>query len=310
MREDIKLEKKASRRFMLRLLPFLLERPNIAIQRWLLGRKEFHKLTRADCVVVSHGKSGRTWLRMMLSRFYQQQHGFPQLQLLKFDNLHRENPQIPKILFTHDHYLKYYTKSGATKADFYDKRVLLLIRDPTDVAVSQFFQWKYRMSPKKIALNEFPARGENVTIFAFVVAVLPMIIEFINNWATELPRVKQLFVVRYEDMRSQPERALMRMLEFIGTPGSDDQIRDAIDFSSYENMRKLEEERVFKSKKLVPGDKGNPDSYKVRRGKVGGYRDYFNDRELATVEELVRSRLSPHYMAMEEKARLSIISPA
>jgi alcohol sulfotransferase len=74
-------------------------------------------------------------------------------------------------------------------------------------------------------------------------------------------------------------------------------------------MKKLEEENLFGNKRLVPGDKGTPNSYKVRRGKVGGYRDYFNERELTTIDELVRSGLSPYYMAMEERARLLRMSP-
>ena len=301
--------KKASRELILRLLVFLPKQQHIAVDRWLRGRKEYHKLTRSDCVVVSHGKSGRTWLRVMLSRFYQVKHGLAQPQLLDFDNLHRQSSQIPKIFFTHDNCLTDYTKSGDTKADFYDKRVLLMIRNPADVAVSQFFQWKHRMSPRKIELNKLPARGEDVPIFEFVVAVLPTVIEFMNIWARAIPQMTNILVVRYEDMRLQPELAMMRILEFIGTPGSDDQIRDAVAFSSYENMRKLEEENLFGKKWLVPGDKGNPNSYKVRRAKVGGYRDYFNERELLAIDELVRSGLSPYYMAMEERARLLRMSP-
>src|SRR5215213_1753757 len=72
MRKDVKPIKKASRRFVLRLLSAPPERQSIAIEKWFLGRQEFHQLTRADCVVVSQGKSGRTWLRVMLSRFYQE----------------------------------------------------------------------------------------------------------------------------------------------------------------------------------------------------------------------------------------------
>ena len=302
--------KKASRKLILHLLFFLPKQHNIIVDRWLRGRKEFHKLTRADCVVVSHGKSGRTWLRVMLSRFYQLKHELPQPQLLEFDNLHRKSPQIPKIFFTHDNLLKDYTRSGDTKADFYDRRVLLLIRNPADVAVSQFFQWKYRMSLRKIELNNLPARGEKVTIFEFVVAVLPKIIEFMNTWANEIPRMKNILVVRYEDMRLHPEEAMTRILEFIGTPGSEDQIRDAVAFASYENMRKLEGEGVFAGKRLAPSDSGNPNSYKVRRAKVGGYRDYFNDRELTVIDEIIRSGLSPHYIATEERARLLLMSPA
>jgi hypothetical protein len=35
---------------------------------------------------------------------------------------------------------------------------------------------------------------------------------------------------------------------------------------------------------MMPRDKDNPDSYKVRRAKVGGYRDYFTDEEVAAID--------------------------
>ena len=41
------------------------------IERWLRGSEEFAKLQRCDWVLMSWGKSGRTWLRVMLSRAYQ-----------------------------------------------------------------------------------------------------------------------------------------------------------------------------------------------------------------------------------------------
>jgi len=46
---------------------------------------------------------------------------------------------------------------------------------------------------------------------------------------------------------------------------------------------------------MMPGDRGNPDSYKVRRGKVGGYRDYFDDAEIARIDALVTETLDPVY---------------
>jgi hypothetical protein len=42
-------------------------------------------------------------------------------------------------------------------------------------------------------------------------------------------------------------------------------------------------------------DRSNPDSYKVRRAKVGGYRDYFEDDQLADMDALVNSSLSPMF---------------
>ena len=42
---------------------------------------------------------------------------------------------------------------------------------------------------------------------------------------------------------------------------------------------------------MMPRVKDNPDSYKVRRAKVGGYRDYFNDEEVAAIDRQLAERL-------------------
>jgi hypothetical protein len=87
------------------------------------------------------------------------------------------------------------------------------------------------------------------------------------------------------------------VLAFIGTPGRSDEIREAVNFASLENIRKLEERQLFwlRDIRLAPKDRSNLDTYKVRRGKVAGYRDYFNDDQLAQIERLVREQLSPFY---------------
>ena len=46
---------------------------------------------------------------------------------------------------------------------------------------------------------------------------------------------------------------------------------------------------------MAPGNRANPDSYKVRRAKVGGYRDYFTAEQVAELEALMRARLSPRF---------------
>ena len=50
----------------------------------------------------------------------------------------------------------------------------------------------------------------------------------------------------------------------------------ALEFSRFENMQKLEAAGAFDSKILHPGDVRDPESFKVRRGKVGGYREYLS----------------------------------
>ena len=294
------LWKKTSRKLLRGALLFASEDRKTRAERWLRGREQMRRLRAADIVIVSFGKSGRTWLRVMLSRLYQVKHGLSQRHLLGFDNLNSMNRAIPKIFLTHDNYIKDYTGNFDNKSDFYGHKVVLLARDPRDVAVSQYFQWNYRMKPNKKVLNKYPGVGEDVSTFDFVMnrdAGLPKIIDFMNLWASERERLKGFFLLRYEDLRSKPEETLKALLEFIGTPGTEEEIREAVEFSSYENMKKMEQKKTFwlRGGRMVPQDRANPNTYKVRRAKVGGYRDYFDDAQVEQIEALVNSTLSPYF---------------
>ncbi|MFK7895560.1 MAG: sulfotransferase domain-containing protein [Myxococcota bacterium] len=293
--------KKASREIILALLFFLPEARRIRIERWLRGREETRRLDRADVAVVSFGKSGRTWLRVMISRYYQLVFGIPERILLGFDNYHRRDAKIPKIFFTHDNYIKDYTGDFDSKKPFYGKKVVLLVRNPKDIVVSQYFQWQHRMRPAKKKLNQYPPHGADVSAYDFVMdpnCGLPDIIAYLNLWARETESVEALLIVRYEDMRSDPNATLARVMEFINdeTP-KDDAVAGAVEYSSVENMRKLEEKNVFwlAGGRMKPGKKGDPNSYKVRRAKVGGYKDYFDTAQAAEIDELVRKELSPAF---------------
>jgi Sulfotransferase domain len=42
-----------------------------------------------------------------------------------------------------------------------------------------------------------------------------------NAWGRELGKIKDLMVIRYEDLRAQPQEMLRRVLGFIGTPAAE-----------------------------------------------------------------------------------------
>ncbi|MFZ0467455.1 MAG: hypothetical protein WAL92_00890, partial [Thiogranum sp.] len=157
-----------SRHILLAGLFFLPRSRRVAIDRRLRGKEEFRKLQLADWALISWGKSGRTWFRVMLSRFYQLKYGLPANRLLEFDNLHRMNPSVPKVFFSHNNYIRDYLNKWDNLDQFRGKKVVLLVRDPRDVAVSQFFQWKYRMRPHKKRLNDYPVHGADIGIWDFV----------------------------------------------------------------------------------------------------------------------------------------------
>jgi hypothetical protein len=153
------------------------------------------------------------------------------------------------------------------------------------------------MRPNKMAMNRYPAAGSDVSIYDFVMdpnCGVPRIIGFLNLWARELPNIKNLLMVRYEDMRTEPEKQLERIVEFLGMQPDEKFLKDTVEFSSVDNLRKLEKENYFwrSGSRVKARDPSNPNSYKVRRAKVGGYRDYFDDDQVARIDALVSSELS------------------
>ncbi len=269
------------------------------VRRWR-GRQEYRLLAAADAAFVSYGKSGRTWLRLMLSRFFQQRFGLREGEFLEFDNLHRQNPSIPKVYFTHGNYLRDYTGHRDVFEDFREQRVVLLVRDPRDVAISQYFQWGRRMRPHKKWLNRYPEHGAELSLFEFVhehEAGLARVIEFQNRWAEAVAELDRILVLRYEEMRDQPEIALRQTLEFLGFSPSPQELKDAVEYAVFDNMRRLEEDGSVRAsgQRLVPGRRGDPDSYKVRRGKVGGYRDYLDASQRAVIDARLAGELDPAF---------------
>jgi hypothetical protein len=286
------------RHVVMHVLFFLPKERQVQIERWLRGHEDFRKLALAQCVIVSFGKSGRTWLRVMLSRVFQVRHGLSQRHLIAFDNLHKRFPQIPLIFFTHDNYLKDFAEEGDSKALYRGKKVVLMIRDPADVAVSQYFQWKFRMTSRKKSINNYPPPGADVSLYDFVMMPscgLPKIIDWMNGWGRTIGGMQHLMIVRYEELRAQPDEMLRRILEFIGTPGSPEEIREAVQFASVENMRALEQKRVFwlSGRRMLAKDRSNLNTYKVRRAKVGGYREDFTPEQLAVIDAMINERLLP-----------------
>lgn len=293
--------KKLSRRILHWRMRGQPEADILAAERKLRGVEQFDKLQRADIVVVSFGKSGRTWLRVMISHLFRVMYKLPENAILGFDNFHNLNRAVPRTFFTHDNYIKDFTGDALTKAPFYNKRVALLARDPRDVAVSQYFQWKFRIKPTKVTINNYPPRGSDISLFDFVMGdnggSMQAVTDYLNLWAAEAGKVEHFHLLRYEDLRARPHEELRALLDFMQVDAADAQVDAAVEYSSYENMKKMEGKQQFRlaGGRMMPRDKDNPDSYKVRRAKVGGYRDYFTDEEVAAIDGKLAATLDPMF---------------
>src|SRR6476661_4575036 len=79
---------------------------SLKLERDMRGKEEARLLRDSQFAVVSFGKSGRTWLCVLLSRYYQLRYNLPANLLLQNDNMHALNRAVPRIFFTHDNYLE------------------------------------------------------------------------------------------------------------------------------------------------------------------------------------------------------------
>jgi hypothetical protein len=90
------------------------------------------------------------------------------------------------------------------------------------------------------------------------------------------------------EIRSAGE--LSRIVDFIGIRDvSGAMIQEAVDFSRFENMKKMEARGEFQKKSLRPGDPEDADSFKVREGKVGGYMRHFSEQDLEYIRQAMES---------------------
>src|SRR5260370_35292900 len=97
--------------------------------------------------------------------------------------------------------------------------------------------------------------------------------EVLNGWIREFGGRSDFTIVRYEDLRAEPARLFHELLRAIGEKQIDENVfGPAIDFSDFRNMQKLEAAGEFGSKILQPRDREDPESFKVRQGKIGGVR--------------------------------------
>ena len=245
------------------------------------------ELSGGDAIILSIPKSGRTWLRAFLCAYFCRRFG---LEFTLRPGRYAV-PGFPRIVFSHDLF------EHRTKGDWWDRirgkylvprrelnraKIILLARDPRDCFVSLYLQLTRRDPNAPVKLKQKTVsemlRDEKFGMRAIVNAM--------NNWLNEFSQRDNFTLVRYESLRASPAEHFRDLLTVLGESSPDANIfQEALEFSRFENMQKLEAARAFDSNILRPGDVRDPESFKVRRGKVGGYREYLSadDQQFAAV---------------------------
>jgi len=196
-------------------------------------------------------------------------------------------PEIPRLIFSHDLF------EHRTKGNLWDRlrgkylvprkeltraKIVLLARDPRDCFVSLYLQITRRDPNAPVELRQKTV-SEMLRDRRFGIGA---IVSTMNDWIGEFSERRNFTLIRYEALRAAPAEHFRDLLAILGESTPDMTIfEEALDFSRFENMQKLEAAGAFDSKILHPGDVRDPESFKVRRGKVGGYREYLSEEEQA-----------------------------
>ena len=221
--------------------------------------------------IISYPKSGRTWLRLLVGKVL--------CDRFSVDPIHTLNTlrvtTLARVLptkFTHDgsgmREWSHFGRPAPSKTQYQGKKVVLLVRDPRDVMVSCYFQATKRINVYQGTISDFVREAH----FG-----IERCVTFYSVWGQNRRVPAEFLLVRYEDMHADPQQVLKSVLDFMGVCDVSGQMLDsAVEFGRFDNMKKLEATGHFKRQVLRPGDATDQESFKVRRGKVGGYSDYLN----------------------------------
>jgi hypothetical protein len=236
----------------------------------------------AGQVIVSYPKTGRTWLRALLGKALVDHYRLPP-DLLLDTRVVTALAGLPMTSFLHDDggMMRALTWDRITrdKSAYAGKRVLLLARDVRDTLVSAYFQ-----ATRRIGVFDGP-------ISAFVRDDrfgARKVAAFYRAWYDARHVPAALLFMRYEAIHDDPAAALRRTLAFLGARDVPAPvIAAAVEFSRFENLRRAEADGRYPGPILRAEGSQDPDGFKVRRGKVGGFREYLSDDDVAFIDARV-----------------------
>jgi hypothetical protein len=211
----------------------------------------FHESRRVvlrvgSVVLVSHPKSGRTWLRYMLDQL----------------GIHVEYSHRPA--------------ERPLPGGWRGKRLILLHRDPRDAAISYWFQLTKRDRVFSGTLSDFlrdPELG------------LESLIRFNLTWKQEIDRSEVGLILSYEGLHADTAAELGRAVAFITERYPQPaRLFEAVAAAGFDAMRALEQSgrggRLY-GVALEPVDPADPETYKTRDGRIGGWRSRFSSADAA-----------------------------
>lgn len=232
--------------------------------------------------IISYPKTGRTWLRALIGKSLCEKNGLSEERMMKMNYITAASG-LPRISFLHDEAAmldkKSYQELSSDKSKYKNKKVLLLSRDVKDTLVSAYFQATKRINVFNGNISEF--------IRSHQYGVLKILM-FYKYWYEKQHVPKDFLFIKYENLHKEPDVVLEQTLKFIGVQDIDKQFIDsAIEYCSFNNLKKAEGENRFHTAILSPANLNDPESFKVRKGLIGNYDEYLSEKDIRYIDRLI-----------------------
>jgi len=213
-----------------------------------------------DVFISSYPKSGSTWVRFLVANLIHPQKPVTFLNIeqivpepdLQSRNFFRKCPR-PRVMKSHHPFDPRY------------KRMVYIVRDPRDVALSQYhFQMKRGVLKAGTPLEEFAqrfVRGETSDHGSWG--------QNVGSWLITRYHTPGFLLLRYEDLKERPEEELAKVAELFGITADRELLAKAVELSSADRMRKLEK---LQADKWALTKRTRKDLSFVRSAVAGGWR--------------------------------------
>ena len=242
--------------------------------------------------LLSFPKSGRTWLMAQISHYTKQYFGLDEVNSQRPDSWHMLDPRIPRFRIVHDDdpHLKEPEQLLVDKSEFNQDAVLLLVRDPRDVIVSLYFEMTRRTrfhAEWGFDISKFPKKS--LPIGDFIRnrrGGLQALLRYYEIWDLASRQIENFASVRYEDFQAAPEETLSLVLRHWKLPVDPHYLSDAVESCRFSQMQLKEAQGEYSTLSVKPADPDDPESFKVRRGKIGGYVDYLSEEDIVYMNAL------------------------
>ena len=226
-----------------------------------------------DVFLTSYPRSGNTWTRFLIGNLI---HANEEVTFLSVERL------VPDMYKHSDRVLRGLPRPRTVKShECFDPRyrkVIYIVRDPRDVAVSNYhWELKLRSVKEGYPIEEFVPRWMTPDFWPRIGSWG----DHVGSWLATRQGKEGFLLLRYEDLKEDSERELKRVAEFLGIQASAERVKRAVELSSAENMRKIERKE---SGKWVATTLTRQDKPFVRNATSGGWKSVLPEKTVAYIE--------------------------